>query len=331
MKDIVEFENFNHKFESIVRSSEWQVVEELFNSKKTIFMFGNGGNMGVTDHAAVDMSRLTDKNVLCPGSGITATSIIGDNSFDVWFKVWLEQRFRTTNLEDSLVIAFSCSTNSDSSKSIINALEYAVKMGVPAVLIAAVPKDDLNPRITFINQDTIYYHTSEVLSLALTYQLIHAAGFQCPTISKKARSRRFDKLEINNEISYDTVPPGMEEERNNLAIDFDGVIHTFDKGWFDGTCYGEPIEGSIKAIKQLSQKYNIIIFTGKALPDRPLVNGKTGKQLVIEWLEKYSLMGFIDDVTYSKPRAEYYIDDKGIFFNNKCASQSWNKILKEIL
>ena len=110
MKDIVEFENFNHKFESIVRSNEWQKVEKLYNSKKTIFMFGNGGNMGVTDHAAVDMSRLTDKNVLCPGSGITATSIIGDNSFDVWFKVWLEQRFRTTDLSDSLVIAFSCST-----------------------------------------------------------------------------------------------------------------------------------------------------------------------------------------------------------------------------
>jgi len=325
MKDIVEFENFNHKFESIVQSKEWEVVEDLYKSKKTIFMLGNGGNMGITDHAAVDMSRLTDKNVLCPGSGITATSIIGDNSFDSWFKVWLEQRFRTTDLDDSLVIAFSCSTNSDSSKSIMNALEYAVEQGVPAVLIAAVPKDDINPKITFVNQDTIYYHTSEVLSLALTYQLIHAAGFQCPTISKKARSRRFDQLDINNEISYNTVPPGLEDERNNLAIDFDGVIHNFNKGWFDGTCYGDPIEGSIEAIKKLSKKYNLIIFTGKALPDRPLVNGKTGKQLVIEWLEKYNLMEFIDDVTYSKPRAEYYIDDKGITFTN-----NWNEILKQI-
>ena len=27
MKDIVEFENFNHKFESIVKSDEWQKVE----------------------------------------------------------------------------------------------------------------------------------------------------------------------------------------------------------------------------------------------------------------------------------------------------------------
>ena len=325
MKNIVEFENFNHKFESIVRSNEWQKVEKLFNSKKTIFMFGNGGNMGVTDHAAVDMSRLTDKNVLCPGSGITATSIIGDNSFDVWFKVWLEQRFRTADLNDTLVMAFSCSTNSDSSKSVMNALEYAVEQGVPAVLIAAVPKDDINPKITFVNQDTIYYHTSEVLSLALTYQLIHAAGFQCPTISKKARSRRFDVLNIENEISYDTVPPGLENERSNLAIDFDGVIHNFDKGWYDGTCYGEPIEGSLEAIKELSDKYNIIIFSSKALPDRTLVNGKTGKQLIIEWLEKYDVLKYIDEITYFKPRAEYYIDDKGISFKN-----NWKEIIKQI-
>ena len=325
MKNIVEFENFNHKFESIVRSDEWQKVEKLFNSKKTIYMFGNGGNMGVTDHAAVDMSRLTDKNVLCPGSGITATSIIGDNSFDVWFKEWLEQRFRTADLNDTLVMAFSCSTNSDSSKSVMNALEYAVEQGVPAVLIAAVPKDDINPKITFVNQDTIYYHTSEVLSLALTYQLIHAAGFQCPTISKKARSRRFDALNIENEISYDTVPPGLENERSNLAIDFDGVIHNFDKGWYDGTCYGEPIEGSLEAIKELSDKYNIIIFSSKALPDRPLVNGKTGKQLIIEWLEKYDVLKYIDEITYFKPRAEYYIDDKGISFKN-----NWKEIIKQI-
>ncbi len=326
MKDIVEFENFNHKFESIVQSPEWQKVEKLYKSKKTIFMFGNGGNMGVTDHAAVDMSRLTDKNVLCPGSGITATSIIGDNSFDVWFKVWLEQRFRTADLEDSLVMAFSCSTNSDSSKSIMNALKFAGEMGVPAVLIAAVPKDDIDPKITFINQDTIYYHTSEVLSLALTYQLIHAAGFQCPTISKKARSRRFDKLNIENEISYDTVPPGLENERSNLAIDFDGVIHTFDKGWYDGTCYGEPIEGSLEAIKNLSKKYNIIIFSSKALPDRPLVDGKTGKQLISEWLKKHDIIQYIDDITYYKPRAEYYIDDKAITFKN-----NWEQIIKNIL
>ena len=40
-------------------------------------------------------------------------------------------------------------------------------------------------------------------------------------------------------------PPGFETDKLNLAIDFDGVIHNMDKGFHDGTCYGEPILGSL--------------------------------------------------------------------------------------
>ena len=76
-------------------------------------------------------------------------------------------------------------------------------------------------------------------------------------------------------MSNKEVPPGFEKELKNMAIDFDGVIHNFDKGWYDGTCYGDPLPGSIEAIKKLSKQYNIIIFTAKVKPSRPLVNGKT--------------------------------------------------------
>jgi hypothetical protein len=167
------------------------------------------------------------------------------------------------------------------------------------------------------------------MSLALVYELIHSAGFKCPSIAGKANQRRFEELgiesEINTDVSNLNVPPGFENELKNIAIDFDGVIHNFDKGWYDGTCYGEPIEGSLEAIKKISEKWNIIIFTAKARPDRPLVNGKTGIELVEEWLEKYDVLKYIDEVTYFKPRAEYYIDDKGISFKN-----NWKEILKQI-
>ena len=112
------------------------------------------------------------------------------------------------------------------------------------------------------------------------------------------------------------VPPGFENELNNVAIDFDGVIHNFDKGWHDGTCYGEPLPGSINAIKSLSKKYNIIIFTAKAKKNRPLVNGKTGVELVKEWLEKYGLIDFVSEITSEKPRAKIYIDDNGYRFES---------------
>jgi hypothetical protein len=35
-------------------------------------------------------------------------------------------------------------------------------------------------------------------------------------------------------------PPGFENENKNLAVDFDGVVHDFSKGYHDGTGSGEP-------------------------------------------------------------------------------------------
>lgn len=119
-------------------------------------------------------------------------------------------------------------------------------------------------------------------------------------------------------------PPGFEQDNNNLAIDFDGVIHNFNKGFYDGTCYGEPLPGSLDAIRELSQKYNIIIYTAKAKPDRPLVNGKTGTQLVKEWLKKHNVLQYIDCITAEKPRAILYIDDNGYRYT------SWENTLNFI-
>lgn len=114
----------------------------------------------------------------------------------------------------------------------------------------------------------------------------------------------------------DKFPPGFEKDVNNIAIDFDGVIHNFDKGFHDGTCYGDPLPGSLDAIKKLATQYNIIIFTAKAKPNRPLINGKTGTQLVSEWLEKHNILNYISEITSEKPRAFLYIDDNGYRFNN---------------
>jgi hypothetical protein len=119
-------------------------------------------------------------------------------------------------------------------------------------------------------------------------------------------------------------PPGFESDANNIAIDFDGVIHNFDKGYYDGTCYGEPIPGSLEALKILSKQYKIIIFTAKAKPSRPLVNGKTGVELVKEWLDKHGVLQYVSEITSEKPRAVLYIDDNGYRFNN------WNSALSFI-
>ena len=56
----------------------------------------------------------------------------------------------------------------------------------------------------------------------------------------------------------------------------------------------------------------------------PLINGKTGTELVWEWLKKYEIDTLITDVTAEKPRAVCYIDDKAIQFIN------WNQALNDL-
>jgi hypothetical protein len=114
-----------------------------------------------------------------------------------------------------------------------------------------------------------------------------------------------------------------DHEQNNISIDFDGVIHDHH-GVGDGTITGDILEGAKNALEQLSKKYRIVIFTAKAKPDRPLVNGKTGTELVWEWLEKHDVAKFVHSITSEKPRAVCYIDDKAIRFEN------WNQTLADI-
>jgi hypothetical protein len=117
-------------------------------------------------------------------------------------------------------------------------------------------------------------------------------------------------------MNKDNFPPGFEDDSKNIGIDFDGVIHNMDKGYHDGTVYGDPIPGALDALKRLAKDYTIIIYTAKAKPSRPLVNGKTGTELVWEWLEQYDVAQYVKEVTAEKPRAILYIDDNGYRFTN---------------
>ena len=96
-----------------------------------------------------------------------------------------------------------------------------------------------------------------------------------------------------------------------------------DKHWHDGTIYGEPILETKKYLEKLSNKFNLIIYTCKANPNRPLINNKTGIELIWGWLKKNKLHTYISEVTFGKPNAIAYIDDKAIRFTGwkKCYEQ----------
>jgi len=178
----IELENLQQRFYDVVSTENWAILESRFAAAKNIMLIGNGGNMSIADHAAIDICRLTDKNAFCPGSGILCSSIIGDVGLQNWLSTWVGYRMRGLAPEDTLVIGYSCSSEGASSDSVTNSLEQALNCGASAALISATKKRHLRPEINNVVLDVIHYHVSEIISTMLFYQLIHSAGFSCPII-----------------------------------------------------------------------------------------------------------------------------------------------------
>jgi len=50
-----------------------------------------------------------------------------------------------------------------------------------------------------------------------------------------------------------------------VAIDFDGVIHRYSKGWQDGSIYDEPNEGAFEYISSLMKDgYSVFIHSSRS-------------------------------------------------------------------
>tara|TARA_Y100000590_G_scaffold323369_1_gene366453 strand:+ start:179128 stop:179673 length:546 start_codon:yes stop_codon:yes gene_type:complete len=181
---MLDLENFEEKFAAITRSDAWQRVQASFNNAKFVFYIGNGGNLAVSSHAASDASRLTGKNVMAPEDSIALTALAGDVGFEKLYRTWLEGKARNISPEDCLVIGLSCSSASPSALGIMDALSWAAEQGMQTVIFSAGPKENLNPKTIPLIQNVNFHHTSEMLSLALSYELIRGNHFELPKIKK---------------------------------------------------------------------------------------------------------------------------------------------------
>ena len=228
---MMNIENIGHRFTEIVNTPEWAELQEKYNKCDDIYVLGHGGNMGVADHTAVDMTRLSNgtKNAMCPGSCVVATSLINDTSFDQWMVAWLQQRTSTrtkSQMKKSLVYGIS---SSGKSKDVNKALQWAADNGMEVCIITGNEIVEKIKGLTQIVLGVDYYHTAECLTLLLQYQLTHGSGKECPPIGKNS-PEELEKLNWNKGIRQHSYP----DEEINLGIDFDGVIHSNDKGFYDG-------------------------------------------------------------------------------------------------
>lgn len=112
----------------------------------------------------------------------------------------------------------------------------------------------------------------------------------------------------------------MKAHRMRVCIDFDGVIHSYDKGYGDGSLYGDPIKGAIDNIVKLHDAgHEIYILTAR---------NKNQHKEVENWIRKYLPDSHKDisiTVSNTKPPAGAYVDDKAIAFRN------WDQAMADII
>lgn len=127
------------------------------------------------------------------------------------------------------------------------------------------------------------------------------------------------------EKTYDAV--GEETKgRATIAVDFDGVIHRYSKGWHDGTAYDEPMDGAEQALKSLMTRYNVFILSTRQpeqIQDWMARHMQIPTQIITGDKPFWNVGGVIG-ITNRKLAAIAYIDDRAVQFS------SWEKVnLKE--
>jgi len=197
-------------------------------------------------------------------------------------------------------------------QSVLDLCRFLDSKGFCVVVSVVAPYKEMRDSLKETNRVTeIYVHTTEIRGR----ENFFAKDYEKPTddfisidTTGISIEECLEKIPFNRKI-VDTL-----DKRKTIAIDFDGVIHKYSKGFMGlDNAYDDPMEGSKEALENLVKEGYIL----KILSSRP-------KEIILQWLEKHGMSHLFEEVSNQKFPASIYIDDRGYHF------ESWEKTIKEI-
>lgn len=110
-----------------------------------------------------------------------------------------------------------------------------------------------------------------------------------------------------------------------IAVDFDGVIHAYSKGWHDGTIYDPPKLGALEGLRALLDQDAVFILTARDIGQVAAWLLDHGFHVRVGydgefWNERGPLL-----VTNRKLPATAYLDDRAVRFTD------WDQALVDLL
>jgi hypothetical protein len=116
-----------------------------------------------------------------------------------------------------------------------------------------------------------------------------------------------------------------------LCLDFDGVIHSYERGWQDGTIYGSVTEGFWEWAEQAAKLFKLVIYSSRSKTEEgQLAMGLWLSEQRREWRTAGGMHEATDplefEFAHEKPPAFLTIDDRAI-----CFEGDWSKLDPEHL
>lgn len=94
--------------------------------------------------------------------------------------------------------------------------------------------------------------------------------------------------------------------RYTVALDFDGVIHSYTSGWRGAEVIPDPpVAGVHDAIRDLRKTFRVVVYSTRC-------ETQSGIDAVAAWLLQHDII--VDEVTATKPPAIAYVDDRAVPF-----------------
>jgi hypothetical protein len=122
----------------------------------------------------------------------------------------------------------------------------------------------------------------------------------------------------------------VERQRPTLCLDFDGVVHSYERGWRDGMIYGKPTKGFFEWAEEMRGHFILTIFSSRSDSHKNIkpMQDWLGVHLW-DWKQDHPQSTLnIRDFRFPmrKPAAFITIDDRALTFNGK-----WDEFTAERL
>lgn len=118
-----------------------------------------------------------------------------------------------------------------------------------------------------------------------------------------------------------TAPDLTALRGKTVAVDFDGVLHAYTRGWTGEIPEDPPMPGALDfVVRLLDAGAEVVVYTTRA-------STPGGLAATCRWLERYAFPADRLRVTDGKPMAVAYVDDRAVPFDRTLGAAAWENAL----